>query len=115
MFINAIGGDCPGNTELDPKILKNSRIIVEYYDQTKIEGEIQNVRGDVLHDEMWEVVTGKKKGRRVSDGIIVFDSVGFALADHAVLRMLYEQVNGTDVALVPAPKDAKNLFAEFSR
>lgn len=115
LFINAIGGDCPGKTELDPTILKNSRIIVEYFEQTKIEGEIQNLVGDIAHDEMWQVVQGKKKGRRVRDGIIVFDSVGFALADHSVLRMLYERVQGEDVALVPAPYDAKNLFAEFKQ
>ncbi len=115
LFINAIGGDCPGKTELDPRILKNARIIVEYYKQTKIEGEIQNIRGDVAHDELWEIVQGKKKGRRARDGIIVFDSVGFALADHAMLRMMHECVRGSNVALVPQPRNAKNLFREFRR
>ena len=60
LFINAIGGDCPGKTELDPEILRKSRIIVEFYEQTKYEGEIQNVEGDIAHDEMWEIVQGKK-------------------------------------------------------
>ncbi|MBP9757800.1 MAG: ornithine cyclodeaminase [Candidatus Pacebacteria bacterium] len=113
LFVNAIGGDCPGKTELDPALMRNSRVIVEYYEQTKLEGEIQNIKGKVSCDEMWEVVQGKKKGRRASDGIIVFDSVGFALADHSMLRMMHERGVGSDVALVPAPKNAKNLIGEF--
>jgi ornithine cyclodeaminase len=112
----AFATDATGSQLMKPReILKNARIIVEYYKQTKIEGEIQNIRGDVAHDELWEIVQGKKKGRRARDGIIVFDSVGFALADHAMLRMMYECVRGSNVALVPQPRNAKNLFREFRR
>lgn len=114
LFINAIGGDCPGKTELDPAILKNSRIVVEYYEQTKHEGEIQNLRGKTTCDEMWEVVQGRKRDRTKRDGIIVFDSVGFALADYSMLRMLHERGMGKDVELLPKPEDAKNLIALFS-
>ena len=59
---------------------------------------------------MWEVVLGKKPGRRVQDGIIVFDSVGFALADYSMLRMMHERKAGKTSSLLPAPKDAKNLI-----
>jgi ornithine cyclodeaminase len=115
LFINAIGGDCPGKTELDPQILKNSRIVVEYYEQTKIEGEIQNLRGKTACDEMWEIVQGTKKGRRRGDGIIVFDSVGFAVADYSMMRMLHERNYEASMSLLPAPRNAKNLIAEFKR
>lgn len=111
VFINAIGGDCPGKTELDPEILRHARIVVEYYDQTKHEGEIQNLEGDVDHDEMWEIVQGKKPGRTREDGIIVFDSVGFAVADYSVLRMLHERGIGQKIDLLPTPVDPKDLIS----
>ena len=41
VHINAIGGDCPGKTELAPAILQRSDIFVEFPAQTRIEGEIQ--------------------------------------------------------------------------
>ncbi len=42
VHVNAIGGDCPGKTELDPNILRRARIVVEFEPQTRIEGEIQH-------------------------------------------------------------------------
>ncbi len=38
VHINAIGGDCPGKTELSKEILLRSDIFVEYTPQTRIEG-----------------------------------------------------------------------------
>jgi len=40
VHINAVGGDCPGKTELHKDILLRSDIFVEYPPQTRIEGEI---------------------------------------------------------------------------
>lgn len=111
LFINAIGGDCPGKTELDAEILRNARIIVEFYEQTKCEGEIQNLKKDVACDELWEVVQGKKPGRTKDDKIIVFDSVGFALADFSMMRMIYEQGIGKETTVLPRPVHPKDLFA----
>ncbi|GMA79507.1 hypothetical protein GCM10025880_59240 [Methylorubrum aminovorans] len=36
--LNAIGGDCPGKTELHPDIVARARTIVEYEPQSRIEG-----------------------------------------------------------------------------
>lgn len=114
LYVNAIGGDCPGKTELDPEVLRKARIIVEYFEQTKDEGEIQNLKGeDFSCDELWEIVQGKKPGR-VGDELIVFDSVGFGLADFSVMRMMYERGIGEEVALLPEPNDAKDLYSLFA-
>ena len=43
VHINAVGGDCPGKTELHRDILLRSDIFVEYPPQTRIEGEIQQL------------------------------------------------------------------------
>ena len=48
VHINAIGGDCPGKTELHRDILLRSDIFVEYPPQTRIEGEAI-IGGDDTH------------------------------------------------------------------
>ncbi|MET4098999.1 hypothetical protein ABIB37_001236 [Agrococcus sp. UYP10] len=46
VHINAIGGDCPGKTELDVEIVRRIRVFVEHTPQTRIEGEIQKLPAD---------------------------------------------------------------------
>ena len=112
--INTIGGDCPGKTELDPRILERGPVFVEYAPQTRIEGEIQNVAADFPVTEFWTVLAGTAPGRTSSDQVTIFDSVGFAIEDFSALRHLRADVAGTDLAheidLVAAPDDPKDLF-----
>lgn len=114
MHINAIGGDCPGKTELDPAILSRGPVFVEYAPQTRIEGEIQRVAADFPVTEFWEVLTDRAPGRTSIDQVTVFDSVGFAIEDFSALRFLRDSVAGTELALeidlVAAPDDPKDLF-----
>ena len=114
VHVNAIGGDCPGKTELDPAILEASRVFVEHTAQTRIEGEIQQLAPDFAVMELWEVLTGAKPGRTHDDEITVFDSVGFAIEDFSALRYLRDAVAGTpyeaEIDLIASPKDPKDLF-----
>lgn len=116
--INALGGDCRGKTELDPKILHRSKIIVEFIDQTQEEGEIQNYDAKKIYAELWELTSGKKPGRISDDELMVFDSVGFALEDYAALRLvsgLAEDFHvGHMLDMVPDCRDPKNLFGLLS-
>lgn len=63
IHINAIGGDCPGKTELHKDILLRSDIFVEYPPQTRIEGEIQQLAEDHPVTELWQVMAGQAEGR----------------------------------------------------
>ena len=63
VHINAIGGDCPGKTELHRDILGRSQVFVEYPPQTRIEGEIQQMPDDFPVTEMWQVIGGETAGR----------------------------------------------------
>ena len=81
VHVNAIGGDCPGKTELEAAILERARVVVEYAPQTRIEGEIQQMPPDFPVTELWEVLTGAAPGRRDAQEVPVFDSVGFAISD----------------------------------
>jgi len=114
VHINAIGGDCPGKTELDPNILRRADVFVEFAPQTRIEGEIQQMEPDFPVTELWQVVTGQAQGRRAAGHITLFDSVGFAIEDFSALRYLRERVRGTKhfsmLDLLPAPQDPRDLF-----
>ncbi len=114
MHINAIGGDCPGKTELDPDILRHASVFVEFLDQTRIEGEIQQLGPDAPATELWRVVTGFDPGRRHAAEVTVFDSVGFAIEDFSTLRYLRDLATRhglvRELDLVPRLTNPKDLF-----
>jgi ornithine cyclodeaminase len=114
VHINAIGGDCPGKTELQADILKRASVFVEFEPQSRIEGEIQQMDADFPVTEFWQVITGQAPGRQAREEITIFDSVGFALEDFSALRLLRDKVQGTDfysaIDLIVAPADPRNLF-----
>ena len=86
VHINAIGGDCPGKTELHKDILLRSDIFVEYPPQTRIEGEIQQLEDDHPVKELWPIMTGASDGRTDDRQITLFAGVGFAIEDFSALR-----------------------------
>ena len=92
MHLNAVGGDCPGKTELHADILRrpDARVVVEYEAQSRVEGEIQQMPADFAVTEFARVVSGEVAGRASADDVTIFDSVGFALEDYAALRYLYQ-------------------------
>ena len=115
VHINAVGGDCPGKTELDPGVLDAGRVFVEFPPQTRIEGEIQQKDPDFPVTEFWKVLAGTEAGRTSPEDVTIFDSVGFAIADFAALRCARDATAGTDlqsvVDLVADPDDPKDLFS----
>jgi ornithine cyclodeaminase len=114
MHINAVGGDCPGKTELHADVLRAARVFVEYAPQTRIEGEIQQLPADFPVVELWGVLAGTAPGRQDEAQVTVFDSVGFALEDYSALRLVHrlalEHGIGQDIALAPPHGDPKDLY-----
>ncbi len=119
VHINAIGGDCPGKTELAPAILHRAEIFVEYPEQTRIEGEIQQMDPDHPVTEFWEVLTGTAKGRTNNSQITLFDSVGFAIEDFSALRYVRDRIANTalfhPLDLLADPDDPRDLFGMLQR
>ena len=112
MHINAIGGDCPGKTELHPDVLAAGKVFVEFPPQTRIEGEIQQMPADFAVTELWDVLAGNAAGRVSQTDITVFDSVGFAIEDFSALRFVRDlRETAGDLDLIPAMADPKDLFA----
>ncbi len=117
MHLNAVGGDCPGKTELHADILRlpGARVVVEYEPQSRIEGEIQQMEPGFPVIEFADVVRGLSPGRTGRDDITIFDSVGFALEDYSALRFLYrlqgeQSGQRREIDLVPELEDPKDLF-----
>ncbi|SMO46522.1 ornithine cyclodeaminase [Ruegeria faecimaris] len=119
VHINAIGGDCPGKTELHRDILLRSEIFVEYPEQTRIEGEIQALEDDHPVTELWQVMTGQAEGRKDDRQITLFDSVGFAIEDFSALRYIQSAVRGTDyyepLDMLADPDDPRDLYGMLMR
>lgn len=117
MHVNAVGGDCPGKTELHPDILRrpDARIVVELEAQSRIEGEIQQMPPDFPVIELARVLEGAVPGRASALEVTVFDSVGFALEDFASLRYLKRladaERSGGEIDLIPDLADPKDLYA----
>lgn len=119
VHINAIGGDCPGKTELHKDILHRADIFVEYPPQTWIEGEIQVLAKDHPITELWEVIEGKTAGRTSQRQITLFDSVGFAMEDFSALRFVHDQLDEFDyfdlLDIIADPDDPRDLFGMLER
>ena len=119
VHINAIGGDCPGKTELHRDILLRSSIFVEYPEQTRIEGEIQQLDPDHPVTELWQVILGETQGRVDDRQITLFDSVGFAIEDFSALRFIRDQISDhahfIDLDMLADPDDPRDLFGMVLR
>lgn len=114
MHLNAIGGDCPGKTEIHPDVLRAAKVFVEFEPQTRVEGDLQQMPADFAVTEFWRVLTGQTAGRDHAGQITMFDSVGFALEDFSALRYLHEAARalglGTALPLIPLLDDPKDLY-----
>jgi len=117
MHLNAVGGDCPGKTELDARILlrDDARVIVEYEPQSRIEGEIQQLPAEFKVTELSDVLTGRVRARSSNAEVTIFDSVGFALEDFSALRYLHRlhrrHGDSREIDLIPRLRDPKDLHS----
>jgi ornithine cyclodeaminase/alanine dehydrogenase-like protein (mu-crystallin family) len=96
-FIAAVGADAPGKQELDPDLLRRSKIVVDLTIQCIRVGELQHAIGaglltpEKVHAELGEIVARRKPGRLSDDEIIIFDSTGTALQDVAAAALIDER------------------------
>jgi len=118
MHLNAVGGDCPGKTELHGDILgrPDARVVVEYEPQSRVEGEVQQMPAGFPVIEFADVVAGRAAGRADDREVTIFDSVGFALEDFAALRYVHrlhreDRASHATIDIVPVLENPKDLFA----
>lgn len=98
--INAIGADAPGKQEINPVILKESKLVIDDWTQASHSGEInvplkkRYLSKKSIYGTLGDIAVGKLKGRVTDNEITVFDSTGLALQDvscaFTVFNMLKE-------------------------
>ena len=116
-LVCGLGGDAPNKTEFSPCIIEQSRVIVEYEPQTRIEGELQNCPNFKNVISVADILSGESKARESNQDIIFYDSVGFALEDFSVLMLLYSIIKESkeyDFSLLPELSNVKNLFGALN-
>lgn len=115
--INAIGGDSPNKIELEKSLLERSKIVVDFKDQAVYEGEVQQISDGKIYANLPEIVAGQKSGRINNDEITIFDSVGFAMEDLQVYKLIYQlaikEKIGKRIDITSIPKYSKNIYQSF--
>jgi len=95
--INAIGADAAGKEELDPEILRDSKIVIDNWEQTSHSGEINVplskgiIKKKDIYAELGEIVVGKKPGRKNNEEITIFDSTGLAIQDLFAANLVFKK------------------------
>jgi ornithine cyclodeaminase/alanine dehydrogenase len=96
MFIAAVGADSPDKQELDPELVKSSKVVVDILEQCARVGELHHaleagMKKEQVHAELSQIVLGEKPGRESEEEITLFDSTGTALQDVAAAAMVYKK------------------------
>lgn len=79
--VTALGSDAPGKIELDPGLVRASRVIVDDVAQARRVGEAQSAPADQEVTPLGAVLAGSVPGRTSEDEITIFDSTGLAIHD----------------------------------
>ena len=90
-FIAAVGADNPHKSELHPDLFRNSKVVVDSFEQAAAMGDLHHAGGAAVHAELAEIVAGRKPGRTGDDEIIIFDSTGLAIQDVAGAALAHER------------------------
>lgn len=103
--VNAMGADAPGKQELDGRILRDARVVIDDWEQACESGEVNvplhdgTLERKSIHASLGEVVAGKTPGRQGDDEITVFDSTGLAVQDVALARLVYDRARDRGIGL----------------
>lgn len=95
--VAAVGSDNPEKRELDARLLKGNKVVVDILSQCAEAGELHHaleqnlIRTEDVYAEIGEIVSGKKPGRENPSEIIIYDATGTALQDTAAAVMVYEK------------------------
>jgi alanine dehydrogenase len=88
VHINAVGAPRPDWRELDDKVLQRARIYVDSREAAiKESGDV--IAAGEIFAEIGEVAAGTKPGRRSTEEVTLFKSLGLAVEDVATAELVY--------------------------
>ncbi len=91
--INALGAPRPDWRELDDEVLRRAKVYVDSREAAMKESGDVIAAGEVLA-EIGEVVSGAEQGRRSSEEVTLFKSLGLAVEDVATAELVYHKALG---------------------
>jgi alanine dehydrogenase len=91
--INAVGAPRPDWRELDDEVLRRAKVYVDSREAAIKESGDVIAAGEVLA-EIGEVVSGAEQGRRSSQEVTLFKSLGLAVEDVATAELVYRKALG---------------------
>ncbi len=102
--INGVGSHAPDVREIAGEVIARARVVVDSREAALQEaGDLLIpiadglVSAEQLSDELGEVIALKKPGRISPDQITVYKSVGIAIQDMAVAKLVYQKAVGAGV------------------
>ena len=113
--INAVGSDLRGKTELPLSLLERSFVCADFIEQCLEEGDCQQLREDQISASLPELVEEPSRGHAAREGLTVFDSTGWSLADHVTAGIVILEAQrlglGSQIAIEAASfHDPKNPY-----
>ena len=93
VHINAVGAPRPDWRELDGEVLRRAKVYVDSREAALTESGDVIAAGEVLA-EIGEVVSGAEQGRRSSEEVTLFKSLGLAVEDVATAELVYRKALG---------------------
>ena len=98
VHVSAIGAFYPDYRELDTKIIKDSKLVVDEIESIMHEaGDVLIpikegiITADHIYCELGDIIIDRKEGRTKRDGITVFKSVGVAIQDSSVSSLILKK------------------------
>ena len=97
LFIAAVGADNPEKQELEPEVLRRSKVVVDLVGQAAAMGDLHHaiaagvMAREAIHAELGQILVGARPGRTSDAEVFVFDSTGTALQDVAAAALVYER------------------------
>jgi ornithine cyclodeaminase/alanine dehydrogenase len=104
-FIAAVGADSHDKSELTPRLMAHSKVVVDVLEQCLSIGDLHHaVKAGAMsaidvHATLAELAAGQKPGHTTNDDIAIFDSTGTAVQDAAVAIRIYERAKVQRVGL----------------
>lgn len=104
--IVCIGADMEGKQEIDERLFKISKVVVDSLAQCSKRGELQHaiqkqiiVEKDI-YAELGEIILGHKKGRQSSNEITIFDATGLSIQDISVAKEVLKTAEELNLGFV---------------
>jgi alanine dehydrogenase len=96
--INAIGAFLPTMREVDEETIRQATIVVDTFEGCLAEaGDLLipihegKLKKESIYADLGDLVTGRKRGRKISEEVTLFKSVGFAMEDLVVAQRAYQK------------------------